>query len=705
MKNARIVSLLSALVVSALLTACGGSSDSSATSSTGANYFAVKNATGFDIASVSILDENGTLVSTQAFECKNKDQCGFNVDFNAPGTLKFMNAKGALISAYVLTRAPGATEQIEPTTWSLGYYIYSELRKLTTEHPSIVSMRLSQFFENYDDLDELNGKYEELGMYYLYRTVYAGVNDATFYQELQDQLANAEVLKPNNEISRLYALSQKTKVVGASGGVCPTNYEFKMMENVFAFFPVPGLKEVTALLSNLGQDICNGSGSGGSYNDIQIALQKQDVKIDKLIDMIAEKNAREVMSKIQTDNDRLDQFGDAYYTLVTRNGYTSLKQYFDAHGGIENTFNQNTPNNVQLLIASANMNNMITTLKAIGNQNNQKIFSDALDAMCGIAPMENDIIANRLTCNILMVQQRAIIAKTHGDFLVILKDIMLTLDAYETKEKSFLNSVTARPSAYPTWSDYYETNLKTALQASMSTSLNIFKGDGTDGYYLTTKGLPEVLLNSLKSENCSYDDQPNVIGWVRNGNNESHISVRCFYGVSYYKTKYYYEGLENVQVKNVYGVVVPFLDVSNYASTTHNVKGFYVSNKSMYVYVDGRHPNLQYKPQPNPDFYAYYYLGNGLEMGRFDHTRYTPTGDADPYSYVLSFFAMFFSDVTEPGTVHLSVSCLMAQCARNGQVLNQINVKDISEVSLETFIDSFGNKVSALKIGDKVYKP
>lgn len=647
------------------LVACGGGSSDSATSTEGTTHFAVNNIGAYDVSSVRIVSEKGDILFDHKFDCAARTECAFNATMDEPGTLLFSNRDNVIVGAFVLTEKPDEVSFVRTSRFMLGLYLFDELRKRYPEPPSVLYSKLETFFANYQSPDGTKDKYQELGMYYQYRMIGTGLDITSFYTELHDKLQTAAVLQPS-----LYAVNSKSfysnlvafftgvqlispAYAETENGSCPAGFLFDLAGAASSFIPTSGLSSIFETLVGMGKEACDGNNDSiqnlsVALSNIKAALDKQDMKLDQIIGLIAEKNARDIASKMQKDTNRLDQYTSAYYALVGMNGYKSLKEYFDKHGGIKKTYEKLGPNNVQLLISTEKMNDMITTLKAIGNNNDQITFANGLDAMCKSAGSGYDVVQRRINCNVLIVQQRAIITGTHGNFMVILKDIMETLDAYEAKEGNYVRSVSAIPGggAYSSRSDYFTKDLKPILLANLQKSKTVFTAT-PDGYYIAADGLPDELLANLKKINC------NLEGWVKDGAN-SNIITRCRNGSEYIKSKFYYDNLYNPNdVINVMGVVT----TRTWGDATAGVAERFVDNLGFYVPdsmpaytaagswvgLDVVSPNqgnaLFVKGSSAAAGYSYYTINannlrNSSSQSQSVVYRYTDPVDEDPLSYV-----------------------------------------------------------------------
>ena len=609
------------------LVACGSGDGNGNTNTEGATRFHVNNTSSYNIALVKVLDENGNEIFSHSFDCVANNKCDFQATVDVPGTILFLDADATIVGAYILPRKPDNFKAVRTSRTMLGLYIFGELEKRYSIDPSYLYVLLNQFLKNYNSPDGTPDKYQELATYYLYKMIGTGLSQDEFYNEIYNQLESGAVLQPNlysennyKLIKSIYANFVNSRLISDAnaytGGTCPSGFILDLKDTAASYIPIPGLGEIFTKLTLIGTEACDGSNATLSdiatrLDEMEAILQKQGRKFDKLVNSIGQTNARNVIADVSKLSDSVQKYENAYKGLVISNGYKSLKEYFDRNGGIQKTYNNSPENNVQLLIGNRHMTNLVADLKAIGNQDNKKIFSEGLASMCNDVASGSDVISARVDCNILIVRYKAIVTHTHGNLLSILKDVTETLDAYKNKEKKFITEVTNNAAGNDSWAIYYKDSIESPLLSNLR-NLNQDFASTNDGYYVATKGLPAELLSNLKKIGCDANGEPAVIGWVDDGN-DSYISARCKSETQSYRSRYYYKrqfGNAN-DVVNLLGAVVPR---STWVGSSENIQltnriTLYVPARSMAISTQ----NLDNasKPDRGNSVFKYEYIGRG----------------------------------------------------------------------------------------------
>lgn len=572
--------------------ACGGGGNGSP--GVGNTKFSVENTSGYDIARVSFLSAEDVQIFSQKFECSANSRCNFYATLNESGTVLFYDSRDTIIGAYVLTSVPGSFQAVRTSRTMLGLYVFGELMRKYAFDPSLLYVKLDHLFTNYNSPDGTPDKYQELGMYYRYKMIGQSLSTDEFYAALYDHLAAGDILpsglyaaNDRSWIQRFLAYWQKNTFINTAyaseGETCPAGFTLDLADNAISFIPIMGLSDLFGQITAIGREACDGktatlSDISTKLDEIEAMLKKQDIKLDAIIKLIGNENVRTAVNNINTDNSTVKSYADAYQALVTSNGYQTLSAYFADNGGVKHTYKSSYPNNVQLLINSRSMDDVVLKSIAIGGSDYKSLFGEGIRAMCNNVASGTDVIKARIGCNVLIARYKAIVAYSNGNMITILKDVTDALDAYNQKEADFIHEVTL---AKRSWAEYFRTEIQAPLQRNLS-SLNSGLGPTQDGYFVASQGLPSQLLSNLKNIGCETSGEAAVIGWVENGS-ESYVTTRCKNGNNFYKSKYYYVD-QGVDVINMLGVVVPRRS-GNAAESTglrDNI-ALYVSNIDMAV--------------------------------------------------------------------------------------------------------------------------
>lgn len=585
----KIYKLIAAVSVMLMLAACGGGGGSNQ-STEGKTQFQMTNVGAFDLARVDIVTEDGLIQSSRSIQCPASSDCSFKADMEAPGDLLFYDKNGTLVSAYILTEAPGSRAYVRTSRRMMGIYVFDQLRKRHPESADLLSAKLALFFQNYDSPDQLPDDFQELGMYYQYRMVGTGLNTEDFYSNLHARLENAEILEKNLYaanipllINSLFASIPEFTMVNsayaAGEGKCPAGFTAAMTiaSGIGDFMIGDGFIPVFGIANELVKDACDDTSEKldkiqDSINQLYAQLQKTDAKIDQLIDFVSEVEAKNILRQMKLDQATLrNSYVNKYIELVNTTSNKTLKDFVKNQGGLEKAVNRNA--NLKTVLELGDQWTKLNT--GIGDAD-KTTFVNALQNMCAGSSDAGgrDLLKNRTKCNLLINYYKMIVTSTHGSYISILKDVTETIQAYQSSEGTWIAGNLSKPGneIKSSWADQYTYVLKPALQANLKKIEGGFSTSSEQGFYKLTEGLSTNLLENLVRVDCKNDsNKAYLTEWVKNGD-KSYITVRCKNQGKLYASRYYYEKDTTSQVTNMMGVVIP--NSSPTTAKSHDIRNY-----------------------------------------------------------------------------------------------------------------------------------
>ena len=600
-----------ALTISALsisLIGCGdGNSDGSAgtaASVIGADRqisFEIDNTSGYDIQSVEVINDAGKQLAKGDLNCATDANCTFRFGMTEPGTLKFYDKKGALVGAYVLTRAPDLYQPVRTSAFMLGAFLSDELRRAyPQEKPAALSDKLGVLFKNYKSSDGKEDKLEELGQYYLYQIAAGNVTSAAeFIKGLHQKLESGESVPSNSyKLERRSSLKQGTTprsssngpVVKADGGGCPS-----------------GITGLATILQNAG-NFSSGIGLFGGflgafcdvatpedqrYNEITLQMDKitkqlqEDRKsLNDLTKFLAWDVANQALGSLRDNVIKANGNLSYYRDLLSNRKTATFMAFVDSYGSFETAWQRN-PEKMQKLLGNFPEDWIKLTTVGVKVGDGGQVTADykdrlsgALNTLCnGHKEKALNIVATRGMCNLYIADFQQVVTDSYLKHMVMLQDITATLEKYgskSAKDKEFIARMVAKPDADagPTWAEQYQKVILPGLNAGIKRVTDGFAPDNIaianskGAYFDFYAGLPKQLLDQFQTDGlkstcvkgASVGRQttpvPNITNWVNDGE-DSYITVICRDGIgsrNRFTSNYYLA--DGNDVLNMMGVLV-----------------------------------------------------------------------------------------------------------------------------------------------------
>ena len=601
-----------ALTISALsisLIGCGdGNSDGSAgtaASVIGADRqisFEIDNTSGYEIQSVEVINDAGKQLAKGDLNCAMDANCTFRFGMTEPGTLKFYDKKGALVGAYVLTRAPDLYQPVRTSAFMLGAFLSDELRRTyPQEKPAALSDKLGVLFKNYVSSDGKEDKFEELGQYYLYQIAAGNVPSAAeFIKSLHQKLEVGESLPSNSyKLERRSRLNQGATprssstgpVVKADGGGCPS-----------------GITGLATILQNAG-NFSSGLGLFGGFlgafcdvatpedqryteitlkmDEISKKLQEERKSLNDLTKFLAWDVANQALGTLRKNVKEANGNLSYYRDLLINRKVGTFMAFVDSYGSFEKAWQQN-PEKMQKLLGNfpEDWIKLTTVGVEIGKGGQvtadyKDRLSDALNTLCNGQKIDEalNIVATRGMCNLYIADFQQVVTDSYLKHMVMLQDITATLEKYgskSAKDKEFIDKKVTKPDADtgPTWAEQYQKVILPGLNAGINRIADGFAPDSIamanskGAYFDFYAGLPKQLLDQFQTDGlkstcvqgASVGRQtkpvPNITNWVNNGK-ESYITVICREGIgskNKFTSNYYLN--DGNDVLNMMGVLV-----------------------------------------------------------------------------------------------------------------------------------------------------
>jgi hypothetical protein len=363
---------------------------------------------------------------------------------------------------------------------------------------------------------------------------------------------------------------------------------------------IPGLSAVLNVV-NAGCDELSSAATDKSLKNIQdklnelsAAMANTHQKLDDLITLLAESEAAHTLENLRSYQTTLNKYVGAYNTVIK--GYSSFKDYVANQKNVLEPFASGMKVALGKKDASLDtLRDLATQWKALEDMRNvtKSTFALALKNLCDPASPSPtvDLIQNRTSCNMMIGYYKAIVVTSHVRHLKILKDVTDTLQMYMGSDRDLIKQrftpllATGVPDS---WTQEYDLQYKPKLMAGLQAVATGFAPSSvatSNGFYKMYGGLPDALVNSLKQPllNCSMFNKdgsttPNIISWVRNGDEDSYITVNCYMNFQSWTSRYYYLK-EGNDVINIMGVIV---SANSSARRTTEEKSHY---DSMNIYV------------------------------------------------------------------------------------------------------------------------
>lgn len=718
--------------------------------------FILDNSTRYDIKSARLVNNAGIPTGQFELACvSGSSSCQFNTSVSAPGRLLFLDKRGKLIG--VASVAASDKEErafVEPSKYVLGSYIYSELTKRYAEPDASVQPKLTRFFKNYQTA-KLHDNNLRLASYYLYRVVdkSADANIDEFIKNLHERLERGDELESGLDLALikevvtkfLAGLSDIQFISSAHAEAVdpakPTQtcgpevtYQLAFASGVADFIPGVGI------FTEIAKTACDNADSAkteealkkiqAQLNELQKTVKSTDGKMDALQKTLSGSIASTyIQGLMDARRIYLDTYLNKYYVLTA--GHGTLSAYVKSQGGLKKAFNIDKTGNSNLDYV-LKMSNAWTGLDYVNGNTDGKwgtfsSFIDALHDSCNTPPdnvesATNDIVKNRVECNAKIAYFKTYVVAMNAEFLQIYKDVTDTLEGYMATEGDVIRAHADGPTKnQPTsWKQMYTDTIQPTLRDSIAVAAagKQFAPYGQDlpgGYYKFEAGLPEPLGANIKrnSLNCnsgawSSDPRPNLVGWVKNGEN-SFITIRCWNNDTepktrkLYTSRYYYEK-DGHDVMNILGVLATADRSKNRSAAEYkfeyadgkSVKKLYIDiPQSFGIYVGDAFPSVSLtavNPEKVPggritrtssseaptkgyesyETYETQYLSNGRNTS-VTFVRYTePTGtrkESDSLSYVWA-VAFWSNGSTIYAGLSSAMICLTWNCGRNNDELS-----------------------------------
>lgn len=617
------LTLALAMGISAIgLVGCGdggsgvGGNVSASTKSSRA-VFEIENTSGYDIKTLRIVNAGGKELAKDSFSCEADATCDLRISMPEVGTLLFYNAQGKLVGVYTMADAPQEWQHVKTSDYMLGLYLFSELRKRYPEDPEALQRGLNRFFGAYQSSDGRANRYQELGQYYRYQTLVAGVDESKFFEALHQKLEKSEVLPKGAQMvqsgqpRRNRLTAPKGISVGSSEeSGCPKSVTTELAIGKLVGGIMPGLSEVFELVS-IGCEAAASERLSEQLSEISTQLNEMKTQLNNLgmgIDALAGYISSQDIAKALGANDAQITTTNKYLTLygnviATKNPetnkdpekqapYGSIRMLVDKkyHGSFKDAWNKE-PSIRSILSGEGNLG--FTTMwaefaKLGGSENNKTVIVSALKEACGAKEDSGakDWVAVRKRCNAAIATYQGQILGTYLPYMAMLKDITDTLNYYSTDPKhrsdaKFIENLklvkpgtTAAPK--DTWAAQYKEVMLPQIQSALRLAEGGFVSpslseqalaNSNSTYFDPLGGLDNELKTNLAkaSLNCSTATSkpdvrmPNVEEWRWN-NKESFITIKCAdvadaTGGPLYTSRYYYDVSSNVL--NLMGVLMP----------------------------------------------------------------------------------------------------------------------------------------------------
>lgn len=581
----KYIKMFGALLSALTLVACGGGGSSSGSQGQGTTKFEVENNSPYAVSSVQILNNAGEQISSQGFECSAQQTCELNATLNTPGTLLFADQNGAIMGAYILTDAPGGYQFVRTSRYMLGIYAFTELRKRYPENLDTLLIKIDTFFTNYDSPDRLPDNFQELGSYYRYKMLGTGLSADVFYQDLHTRLEDGEKLEPSlyqastsavtSTLARINNIQWIALAHASDSLTCPDGLQTGLaIAGEMGGNWIPGLSAVLNVV-NTGCDELSSAALDKTLKEIdnklrelKAAMENTDQKVDNLIELLATSTADNAVEKLRNLQTELNSYISAYSTVIK--GYGSFKDY---------VANQSQPFSSGLKVALGKKDINLDKVRNLSAQweilqkmrdVNKTTFALALENLCDPSTTSNtvDLVKRRASCNMMIGYYKAMIVSTHVQYLKMFKDVTDTLQTYMTSDQELIKTSFTAPltTGMPdSWTQEYDSRYKPTLMAGLQGVASGFAPGSvatTNGFFKMYGGLPDALVNSLKNPvlgcsmfNADKTTTPNIISWIRNGEEDSYITVNCTMNYKTWTSRYYYRKDGN-DVLNMMGVVV-----------------------------------------------------------------------------------------------------------------------------------------------------
>lgn len=554
------------------LVGCGDGSNSNGTNvSVGApagvslTKFVVENKSGYDIKALRLLNAAGKPLTNAAqssapFSCANGSTCDFRASMQEAGVIQFYNSQNKLVAVDIIIKAPGEQQQVSTSAYTLGLFLFNELRNRYPDGAQAKLRKMNRFFENYEGVatGEAN-KFEALGQYYRQQTLTKGVDDDTFFKELNARLLANEVLPANqfsmrtaSLIGKLWASLKQIELISSAhaeeGTGCPKALTDTLsIANLFTSF-IPGGGLVHEMVS-IGCEVAKTEPNyekefkelNTKLDDIQKTVDTVYLNVNKGIDLQAKLAVTSALSEAQKVVNKEETPLTLYKDLIKDKG--SLKALIESNkstdkkekrGPFQITWEKNTALNN--LLGERNPVNDWNTLKDLNITTERTAFITALNEFCELKERSDlNRIDRTEQCNAAIVNYQALILKTYLKAMAMYKDISDTINYYKTSGTKSDREFLAKNF---TWQGYdYQTMLLPELQSGLKQATEGFVTDkslalagSNDVYFDPLGGLPSRLVSRLKDPalECLAKDgkTPNVSDW-RYDKHQSYIEVAC----------------------------------------------------------------------------------------------------------------------------------------------------------------------------------
>lgn len=582
------------LVGSGLLTACNQAGNSSASANTPQHavinnaaetqkFLRVVNHIGSTIDHINIVTESGQVIfkSTTGLNCINNQTCNVDIDrlITAKTMIaKFYNNKNQLISMSLLQnniqKLDFSTVYTNDTIF--GAHLFKELVKMSKTNNQTVLQQLTKFFKKNDQQVNV---LTELGAYYSQQLAKGIIhNENDFYKTLLSDLSAGKTLVAK---SLLLAAPQKSQTALLG---CDNETGNKIFETITPFAKlIPALGETFEGLSTEAQAIFNWGCAADSvdfaaeFDQINEKLDTIQASLDALTDNVQElrdmvNNQALGAEQVVLNNiyNKEDIFNNVYLNYMAQinakqsddNKFKSVHQYVNSRGGLDKISPTSKPLFAEADGIIGGLSNQYDTMQKLNNQ--LPYLTTLLNAQCSdVNKISGDIIAKRNYCNAITMQVGMKVAAYAHMSRLRMSDAILAVDSSSFPE-DYINPFGNGKGI--TWAESLK-KVKQDFKIEMESVNAFYKRT----LIMPTAGLPEQLINNLKSANNSLwcntatpSGVPGIVEWHLNKNgklladDDRYIETSCYQDTARKKLarSTYYYGADGANVTNVLGVLV-----------------------------------------------------------------------------------------------------------------------------------------------------
>lgn len=568
----KLRSFASAVLFSIYLVGCGGGGSNNATfqgSSDGNTKLQVANNLGQSIASATViaLKANDTLYNGQ-FTCAVNQNCTLGITTNAAGyEIKFFNAEGDLIGAWITEDAQSGYVQVNASISNLGAYVARQLTVLNNGDATstlnstsnyLTVAKQTTYFNMFEELGQLHNQFTAPGGQQssadFHSQLYGNVKNTTAqYSGSSSSMSVMSALKP----MFLAAVAPTTTPLPApncTGAATPYVQKLSGVVSLFSSnIPIPGIGVFASALNKILGDGCDNTNNQlksvlSQLNNIGTELSDMKNTLSSL--QLGQQSILQSISNLQsdlTDQNKIAAFNNAKtaiynssvnvqnavnavssdvtaYAAVlnsTTPASQNLGEFFEKTGGLNASSMQNPKQNAAIQMLNS-LSAQKSHLDALGVAELYQGLADSLNQICsnstGLQNAVGDFLSTRRLCNGILANIIPKVYVLQSQATLMLKDQLNVLEA---------NKGTI------TFPNPFGTNLTDDLAAVdlvATKSLNGIANILPQGFS-EFDGIPTTILNAMKDPalNCSANVDGNIVpavaGWYPNTRNSNGVYI------------------------------------------------------------------------------------------------------------------------------------------------------------------------------------